>query len=178
MAVYRFIVVPPNLDADEHDFFEYNPELQYIDPVPRLIKDVGPMVASRVMWAVYLSEDPQSKFFSMREEERRYQISKNFLKNVDFGWDLYGYMIDAYPDISMSKKKARFQRLDKKFDQMLNEMEGDNLKEAVTFYSKLDAMYRGLKKAEEAYEEEMAEALVETRGQQQSGFFGSKKSEA
>lgn len=173
MSSFKFVVVPANLDVEEHDFFDYNPELKFIDPIPRLIERVGQMVASRVMWAIYLSEDPDSKFYAMREQEKRYQISKNFLKAIDFDWESYKYVIDAYPDISMSSKKRRFQRLNKKFEQMLDEMEGSDLKTSIPFYSKLEVMYKGLQRAETAYEEEKSKT-VETRGQQQSGFFGRK----
>lgn len=173
MSNFKFITVPPNLDVDEHDFFEYNPELRYIDPIPKLIENVGQMLASKVMWCIYFVEDPDSKFYAMREEEKRYQVSKNVLKVEDFDWESYKYIIDAYPDISMSPKKRRFQRLNKKFEEMLNEMEGSDLKTSIPFYSKLDSMYKGLQRSETAYEEEKAKT-VETRGQQQSGFFGKK----
>jgi hypothetical protein len=171
MSSFKFVVVPANLDADEHDFFEYNPELRYIDPITRLVDQRGQEVASKVMWATYLSEDPDSKFYAMRLEERRYQIAKNFLKAIDFDWESYKYVIDAYPDIAMSPKKRRFQRLNSKFEQMLNEIEGNDLKVSIMFYSKLEAIYKGLQRAETAYEEEKSKT-VETRGQQQSGYFG------
>lgn len=171
MSNFKFVTVPPGLDVEEHDFFEYNPELRYLDPIPRLIDQKGQMLASRVMWATYLSEDPDSKFYAMRLEERRYHIAKNVLGAVDFDWVSYQYVIDAYPDISMSLKKRRFQRLNNKFEQMLGELEGHDLKTSIPFYAKLESMYKGLQRAENAYEEEKAKT-VETRGQQQSGFFG------
>lgn len=170
---YKFVTVPPDLDAEKHDFFDYNGELKYLDPIPRLIKDVGQMLASKVMWAIYLTEDPDSKFFPMQLEEKRYQISKNFLSNTDFDWDSYQYVINAYPEISMSKKKARFYRLDRKFDQLLDEIEGSDSKDSINFFGRLESMYKGLQRAEEAYEEEKKSS--EAKGSQQSGFFGKKK---
>lgn len=175
MSSFKFVRVPPSLDVEEHDFFEYNPELRYIDPIPRLVEKVGSLLASKVMWAIYFLEDPDSKFYALRTEEKKYQIAKNVMGSNDFDWEQYRFVIDAYPDISMSPKKRRFQRLNSKFEEMLNEVEGSDVKVSMVFYSKLDAIYKGLQRAEAAYEEEKSKS-VETRGQQQSGFFG-KKSE-
>lgn len=72
MSSFKFVRVPPSLDVEEHDFFEYNPELRYIDPIPRLVEKVGSLLASKVMWAIYFLEDPDSKFYALRTEEKKY----------------------------------------------------------------------------------------------------------
>lgn len=169
----KFITVPPNLNVDNenHNFFAFNGELRYMEPVPKLIKTVGKDMASKVLWGTYLLLDPDSKFFGLRFEERQRQIAKNVLGDEDFDWEIVSFMLEAYPNMAMSKKKRNYFRLETKYQQLLNEVEGDNVDVAVNFFSKLKTILGGLDVAEKAFEEENAK-VRQARGSEQSGVFG------
>jgi hypothetical protein len=156
--VYKFITVPPSLDKEKHDFFVYNPEIRYYPQVEKLVKDVGPLVASNIMWAIYLSEDPSSKFYTNRIEVRRKYVEEVFLKIEGFDWESYSYLITAYPDMAMSLAKRDFHRLRKKYDTLLNEVEGYDLEKSLPFFKSLKIIYEGLEKAEDRMNKENATA--------------------
>ena len=171
---YLFVNVPPKLNKEEHDFFEFNPELRYFDCINTLIKNVGPQVASDVMWAVYLYLDPDSKFFSQRPEVRKDYIEKNFLKIPDFNWDDYDYVLACYPNISMSPSKADYFRIRSLFNRVLSESEGADIETASSLLSKLSTIYTGLDKSESRMIKEQ-KAAAEVKGMEQPGKFAGKK---
>lgn len=164
------IIVPSNLSIEDHDFFDYNPEMRYFDAVSKLYDDVGPMIASRIMWAVYLTEDTDSDFYGLSIEDRRGQIESNFLKNDIFNWSEYQYLIDSYPEIVMTPAQRRYKKLNDNFDIMLSQLEGQELKDASAFYSKLKSMYEGLSFVEQKYKEERQKEKESTKGK--GGMFG------
>lgn len=171
---YLFINVPPGLDKDTHDFFEYNPELRYFDCVNSLIKRVGPKVASDVMWATYLVLDPDSKFYGARIEVRKDLIARNFLKTQDFDWDQYDSILSCYPEISMSPAKADYFRIRKLFNSLLDQVEGtDDISKVQSFLTSLDKTYSGLDKAESRMTKEKEKAK-EVKGHEQPGKFAKK----
>lgn len=154
----------------DEDFFKQNPEFQYRSIVKRLIKKEGKKRASKIMWAVYLTEDLNSTYYTLRMEEKRKEISENYLEEPDFDWEEYQELIDAYPHMAMGVEAKNYKRLNDKFQQMLGEVEGADLKTATLFYSKLDSIYKGLEKAKEMFDKENAK-LNEARGSEQAGFF-------
>lgn len=154
----------------EEDFFKQNPELQYRSSVKRLIRKVGKKEAGRIMWAVYLTEDLNSTFYPLRTEEKRMEVAKNYLEDEDFDWDEYESLIEDYPNMAMGVEARNYKRLNDKFQAMLSEVEGADLKLASTFYSKLDSIYKGLERAKEMYDKENAKAS-QVRGSEEGGMF-------
>jgi hypothetical protein len=90
-------VVFVTLDDFEEDFWEQNPELQYIEPFAEIKKQKG---SSNIMKAIYLVYDYKSKFNvgGVNEEEAKRDVQKNFLKQKDFNWGKYNEIIEAYKD--------------------------------------------------------------------------------
>lgn len=165
MPQFKLVIGDP-----KESFFKQNPELEFMSPIKRLIRKVGKKEAGRILWAVYLTEDPNSKFYSMRRERKREEVAKNYLDDPDFNWDEYESIIQEYPNLAMSVEAKNYKRLNDKFQKMLDEVEGSNLKESAAFYSKLSSIYDGLEKAKAMYEEELAKNS-EARGSEQAGFF-------
>lgn len=62
----------------EHDFFEQNPELQYITAFRILIEEKGKKDASKLMWCIYMIEDPKSKIFRMPRNEKISEVTQNY----------------------------------------------------------------------------------------------------
>ena len=166
---YIFVNVPPSLNKDEHDFFEYNPELRYFSCINTLIKSVGPKVASDIMWATYLVLDPDSKFYAQRFDVRKNNIATNFLKIADFDWDKYDYLLTCYPEISMSPSKADYFRIRNLFNKLLGDVEmTEDLSKVQSFLTTLDRTYSGLDKSEMRMVKEK-EKGKEVRGSEQPG---------
>lgn len=170
---YVFVNVPPNLNKDEHDFFEYNPELRYFGCINQLMKSVGAKLASDVMWAVYLVLDPESKFFGQRLIERKATIATNFLGISDFAWDQYDYVMACYPEISMSPAKSDYFRVRNIFNRLLDDVEAvEDISKIQSFLTSLDKTYAGMDKAEMRMTKEKEQAK-ELRGSQKPGKFTS-----
>lgn len=168
---YLFVNVPPSLNKDDHDFFEYNPELRYFDCINRLIKKIGAKEASDVMWAVYLTLDPDSKLFASRLDVRKDLVARNFLKAPDFNWDLYEDILTCYPNISMSPSKADYYRIRALFDKLLSEVETSDDRQAIqSFFATLERTYKGLDTSESRMVKER-EVAKDVRGQEQPGKF-------
>lgn len=169
---YKFIQGDP-----DKDFWEQNPELKYFNCTRQLIEQVGPLVGSSIMWAVYLTESPESKYYPMDLAERRNIIATNYLKIPDFDWDKYDYLIADFPDISMSKVQRWYKALVDAFDNAVYEIKKFDVKKEKEFnqfiqvFSKLETMFKGIDRVEAKYEAEK-EKFKESRGQGQSGFFG------
>lgn len=172
---YLFVNVPPNLNKEDHDFFEWNPELRYFDCITRLIKNKGSKVASDLMWAVYLTLDPDSKFFSERLEARRKHIAENFLGIPDFDWDSIDYVLACYPEISMSPAKSDYFRVRALFNRLLDEVEGYESAKVESFLSNLQKIYVGLDKSEIRMTKEKDKER-EVRGSQKPGKFAKGRS--
>lgn len=166
----NFITVPPNLKPTDN-FFEYNPELKYLDKVSEYIDKYGEEQTSKFLWAIYMSEDPDSKLFRLPKKERRQLIARNFLKDVNFDWDSINDLIEEYIYASMSKKKRRYYIIDKQYDELIEEIsEITDIKQKIFFFTKLKSIQDGVDRAEQSYEKERSKE--QARGSQSSGMFG------
>lgn len=92
----------------EQDFFDQNPELKYMTAFAKVQNELSKSEASKLMWSVYLLEDPDSKFYSMPYKDRLAEIQD--LYNPDFNVDdpLTKELITIYPRITMSKEKFMY----------------------------------------------------------------------
>lgn len=91
------------------DFWEQNPELQYIEPFATFKKTKG---SSDIMKAIYLVYDFKSKFkiAGVSEEEAKRDVQKNFLKKKEFNWAQYIELIEAYKDMCTTKLQKSLQQ--------------------------------------------------------------------
>lgn len=165
MATFKLVKGDP-----DKSFFSQNPELRYLTPVKDLIEKEGVKKAGRIMWAIYMVEDLNSTLYHMPQEDKKAEVKNNYLKDPDFEWDEYSDLIAAYPDLAMSVEARNYKRLNDKFQSMLDNVEGADLKAATTFYKSLKSIYEGLEYAKKMYDEEMSKQ-TEYRGSEQGGFF-------
>ena len=176
MANATFIVGNP-----AEDFFQQNPQVRYFPAVQRLLGDVAKKhedvdkVAGRILWAVYLTEDPDSKYYSISYDERRKIIAENYLNEPDFEWLDYDYVVKAYPDMCLGLTERWYKKLADKFSQMVDVVSTmdslDDYKEILLMYDKLEKMFKGLEIVENKMNKERSQR-VEVRGTAQPGFFG------
>lgn len=109
----------------QDNFFDVNPDVMYYDYVQDIYADYGREEASKIMWAIYLSEDPNSSFYNLPKEERRNMIRENYLKKENFDWDEFDMLIKSYRRMFLSKGEAMFKVWMDKMEEMtewINEM--------------------------------------------------------
>lgn len=159
------------------DFFQQNPQVRYFPAVQRLLGNVAEDAAGKIMWAVYLTEDPDSKYYPISYTERRKIIADNYLKQPEFDWDGISYLVSAYPDMCLGVTERWYKKLADKFGEMvdaISEMDAkEDYKDMVMMYDKLEKMFKGLDFAESKMQKEKSQR-VEVRGTAQPGFFGKK----
>lgn len=111
------------VNVDE-DFWVLNPEIKYIAPFSKLynhiIKEYRDY-SSKIMWAIYMFVDPSSKFSRMGEEEKRQEITENYLldcpiKNF-FEDDFIKELIIGYEDKVLTKLQRSYINLMKKLEE-------------------------------------------------------------
>lgn len=168
MEKYVFVNSDPS-----KDFWELNPELQYFPEFGKLkLKNKN---SSKIMWAVYLTEDTNSKYYALPLSEKRSIIEEEYLEDKVFDWesDEVKELIAVYPKYAMSKAKRFYKAIYDDFEKTINSLSSKDvpLKEKTTFYSNLERMMEGLNKAAKLVEEE-AKEYVEMRGGKKAGMFG------
>lgn len=86
------------------DFFEQNPTLAYKTEARKLIEEYGDETASKVAWAVYMVEHPESPLFKIPLDERIEEVKLNY------GIDVRDYeeFRSAFALIAMSKEAALY----------------------------------------------------------------------
>lgn len=106
----------------DENFWQLNPEVKYISPFSKFYeedKDEFKEYSSKVMWAIYLYSDPDSRFSRMDISEKQSDILRNYLDNiVPKFWDLpeIKALIAAYEDKILTKLQKSYNRLLKKLE--------------------------------------------------------------
>lgn len=110
----------------ELDFFEQNPELRYISLCQEVLsREKGN--ASKVMWAVYLTEDPNSRLYNVPYTERRREVAINFFKDENYDWEDIKYVITGYPRTVLTKEEIMFKIWGDKLDMLTAHVKDLNL---------------------------------------------------
>ncbi|MDG1314744.1 MAG: hypothetical protein P8P29_04365 [Flavobacteriaceae bacterium] len=103
----------------EKDFFEQNPEIKYMDIGHEVLKREGKVKASKVMWAIYLSEDPESQLYRIPIAEKRKNIEDRYLSEVEnFDWNEIEYAIRMYPRFILTKEQGMYKIWGDKLDEL------------------------------------------------------------
>ena len=91
-------------EKNQDIFWEVNPEIKYIEPFDNLYnKGKDKKNTSKIMWSIWLLCDLESPKSRLRQDERREDIKKYFLKDDKFDFEKYQDYIDAYPKVIMTK---------------------------------------------------------------------------
>lgn len=100
----------------EKDFFEQNPELKYITEFAKLIEEEGKQKASRIMWCIYMIEDPKSSIFRLPRNQKVQEIIANYYK--DYDETKYDKLSRLYGQYCMEKEEYLYSIQIEKFDQL------------------------------------------------------------
>lgn len=156
----------------EKDFFEQNPQIKYFPEINKVVKEEGLERAGKIMWAIYLTEDPSSKFYPMHLLKKRELVQHIYLEDEEFDWEQYKELIEAYPEYAMSHAKRRYKRLSDKFDDLVHRLEDEtDVTTLVRMYTNLEKILEGLDKAAKKVEKE-EEDFLKARGGHEAGFYG------
>jgi hypothetical protein len=148
----------------DDNFWECNRELKYLSPFSKFYESdlsKNKEYSSRVMWAIYLFCDPESRFSRMFTSERRKEIKDNYLKDDKFNWEdkSIEQLINGYEDKMLTKLQNSYNRLIKKLEERDNFISNTkyNEKNAATFdkmFANSAAIYKQLKEIEQQLLEE------------------------
>lgn len=89
--------------ALSNNFWKDHPELKIPEAMSSLYekdKSKNKSESSQIMWAIHLSEHPESKFYN--NPDKRDVLAKSFLKNEKFKWENYHKIIVEYKSIAFT----------------------------------------------------------------------------
>lgn len=92
------------------NFWKANPQLCIAGALKSLYendKSKDKEESSRIMWAIALAYDIESKFFNLPLIERKKFISKDYLKNEKFDFDKYKDCIEFYEKLSITPARRQ-----------------------------------------------------------------------
>lgn len=130
------------------DFFEQNPTLKYKSEFVDLIVSHGPERASRIAWAVWMVESPDSPMFRIPIDERIEEVAKNYEVDVR----AYKSFREKFKKIVLTKEEMLFKIHMEKLDELtmkLNDLDLDdnaNLKQYIQIMDKLPKIYAAMDK--------------------------------
>lgn len=168
-------------DPDK-DFFEQNPHWKYLDSSIKLSEYFSKELLSKIRWAIYMIEDPDSKFFRYSKGRRVELVNNNYLKDdYTINYDPekmkivneeLEYALRVYARETMSKLKQDYYERELSYQILVGqERDATNLKLKADVQVKLAKIYDELNKAREAFETENEEEKTKARGRQQPGML-------
>lgn len=104
------------------DFFDQNPVLRYKTEMIDLIQDAGAAEASRIAWAVYMVDHPDSPLYRIPLPERVAEVEQN-----------YGVNVEDFPEV-----RSAFTRIAMSKEAGLYKIHMDKLEELTTHLTNLD----------------------------------------
>lgn len=177
MSQVKFTVGDP-----EKDFFEQNPHWRYLDSSQKLVKMFSADLVSKLRWAVFMVEDPDSKFYRYLKPKRVELVNNNYLKDIfTLHYDPetmkivnedIGFLFSQYGRETMSKVKKDYYEREFSYQLLVQqERECTNLKDKADVQLKLSKIYSSLEEAREAFEKENMEERTRSRGREQRGIL-------
>jgi hypothetical protein len=131
----------------ELNFFDQNPELRYISEIKRAVADYSDKEASKILWAIYMIEDPNSKLYRIPKDKRIEEVKKNYYE-IDL--DKFKELSKAYSGlISMSKEERMFKVHVDKLDELTSYLQNltlsapDEFEKALKILEKLPKIWSG-----------------------------------
>lgn len=102
----------------EENFFYLNPEIKYMTPFKEFYDSdlsKGKEYSSKIMWAIYLHSDPDSRFYRMDSGERKKEIS-NYTQ-INWEDESIKKLVAGYEHRLLTKLQQSYVRLLSKLEQ-------------------------------------------------------------
>lgn len=181
MSGVKFTVGDP-----EKDFFKQNPHWRYLKSSQALLEKFSEKMASKLRWAVFMIEDPDSKFYRYLKPKRVELVNDNYLKDdyhLEFDEETLQilnedvrFLFDSYGSETMSKVKKDYYEREFSYQLLVRqERESNSLKDKADVQLKLAKIYSSLEDAREAFEKENMEEKTRSRGREQRGIMFNEK---
>ena len=87
----------------ETSFWTAHPEMRFaakLDDFYKKDKSKDKKESSRIMWAIQMCEQPDSKFYNRPNKYE--EMSKTFLKNIKINWKKLSSIVESYRDTALS----------------------------------------------------------------------------
>jgi hypothetical protein len=147
----------------EVDFFIQNPEFNYIKEINSIKSKLGEEETSKLLWAVYMIEDPYSRLESMPYQLRVQQVTTEYLKkeysdtNNVTTLKEYQELRKIYLDLIVPRSMKNYLVWKNKIDQITDKMDSlDPLSDDLFKYMEKSAkIWAPLKTLEKLMEEEL-----------------------
>lgn len=151
----------------EQNIFKLYPELKMIPEFNTLRKEHGEEKASKYIWAIAKTEDPDSKLYTSKLERRRRLVEENFVKHsVPWEDESVKDAIIAYSRECMSAEKKFVKTWGDKIheaDRWINEQDVETILEKKSYIQNFDYMLEQYEKHKEKYFESQAKS-AKTKG--------------
>lgn len=98
-------VITGNPDFD--NFFDKNYELKFIEEFADLIESEGIDRAGKILWAIWLMEDPDSKLYDLNRDVKE-KAAKEYLGIPTFNFNVYEDVIKSFRRNTMGRKKRMY----------------------------------------------------------------------
>lgn len=73
--------------------------------------------SSKIMWAIALLLDPDSKYKRLKLQDKKTLIAKDFLKNDKFDWGKYKHIMDFYEKLMLTPAQRQLMIWEQKLDE-------------------------------------------------------------
>lgn len=103
----------------ELNFFEQNPELRYISEFSDLVKKEGLENASKILWSIYMIEDPKSKLFRMPKKDRIREVKANYYSEYSHDRNK---LINVYTLLCIEKEERLYSIHIEKLEELTTEL--------------------------------------------------------
>ncbi len=143
------------------DFLDQNPEFRYLTPFKNMLLSYGPEESSRIFWAVYLMEHPNSSLYRIPREDRKQEIEDNYLEG-EFPWeeDEIKDFSGEFMKLSLSKTQLLYKIWADKLDELSSYLAGlsfdkkTEAAEAFRIMEKMDKIWKAYFQAEQLVSDE------------------------
>jgi len=109
------------------NFWQVNPQLCAVDPLATLYngdKSKDKSDSSKIMWAIALVFDIESKYFNIPLDDRKKIIARDYLKNDKFDFNKYKEYIEFYEKLTLTPARRHLIIWNNKLDEKTTFLEG------------------------------------------------------
>jgi len=159
-------------DPDQ-DFFKQNPELKYISEFKALIDTRGKEEASKIMWSLYMIEDPKSKIFRMPRKDKLLEVKTNYWP--EFDEEQFTALGKTYGKYCMEKEEFLYNIQIEKLDQLTEILrtltisdDDSDLSKYIRIMDKLPKIWDGLDKVRKNMIDKMNKSVLRGGAQRSS----------
>lgn len=147
------------------DFFDQNSELTILPEIKKLLEENKRDEASKIMWSIYLMEDPDSQYYKIPREERIKEIQKEY---YNFKPEENKSLVAGYCRFILSKKQWMLKAIyDSAESQIIRLSQDSNLDNQLKILERMPKIFKGIETIEREIKEEGSKTQI--KGQAHEG---------